>query len=37
LKAATLRAGVGICEVSTSDDLVTGFVRIVESRKRRRG
>ena len=37
LKAATARAGVGICEVSTGDDLVTAFVRIVESRKRRRG
>ena len=37
LKAATARAGVGICEVSTGNDLVTAFVRIVESRKRRRG
>ena len=37
LRAATLRAGVDICEVSTADDLVTAFVRIVESRKRRRG
>ena len=35
LRAATLRAGVDICEVSTADDLVTAFVRIVESRKRR--
>ena len=36
LQAATLRAGVDICEVSTADDLVTAIVRIVESRKRRR-
>ena len=36
LRAATLHAGVDICEVSTSDDLVTAFIRIVESRKRRR-
>jgi uncharacterized protein (DUF58 family) len=36
LRAATLRAGVDICEVSTADDLVTAIVRIVESRKRRR-
>jgi uncharacterized protein (DUF58 family) len=36
LRAATLRAGVDISEVSTADDLVTAFVRIVESRKRRR-
>ena len=35
LRAATLRAGVDICEVSTADDLVTAIVRIVESRKRR--
>jgi hypothetical protein len=36
LRAATLRAGVDICEVSTADDLVTAIVRIVESRTRRR-
>jgi uncharacterized protein (DUF58 family) len=36
LRAATLRAGVDICEVSTADDLVTAIVGIVESRKRRR-
>jgi uncharacterized protein (DUF58 family) len=36
LRAATLRAGIDICEVSTADDLVTAIVRIVESRKRRR-
>ena len=36
LRAATLRAGVDICEVSTADDIVTAFIRIVESRKRRR-
>jgi hypothetical protein len=36
LRAATLRAGVDICEVSTADDLVTAIVRIVESRKERR-
>jgi uncharacterized protein (DUF58 family) len=36
LRAATLRAGVDITEVSTADDLVTAIVRIVESRKRRR-
>jgi hypothetical protein len=36
LRAATLRAGVDICEVSTADDLVTAIVSIVESRKRRR-
>ncbi len=34
LRAATLRAGVDICEVATTDDLVPAFVRIVESRKR---
>ena len=31
LRAATLRAGVDIYEVSTEDDLVTALVRIVES------
>ena len=36
LRAATLRAGVDIHEVSTQDDLVTALVRIVEARKRRR-
>jgi uncharacterized protein (DUF58 family) len=36
LRAATLRAGVDISEVSTADDLVTAIVGIVESRKRRR-
>ena len=36
LRAATLRAGVHIHEVSTEDDLVPALVRIVESRKRRR-
>ena len=35
LRAATLRTGVDIHEVSTEDDLVEAFVRIVESRKRR--
>ena len=37
LRAATLRAGVDIYEVSTADDLVQALVRIVDSRKRRRG
>ena len=36
LRAATLRAGVDIYEVSTADDLVQALVRIIESRKRRR-
>jgi len=36
LRAATLRAGVDIYEVSTEDDLVDAIVRIVEARKRRR-
>ena len=36
LRAATARAGVDICEVTTDDDLVGAFVRIVESRKRHR-
>jgi uncharacterized protein (DUF58 family) len=36
LRAATLRAGVDIHEVSTEDDLVEALVRIVEARKRRR-
>ena len=36
LRAATLRAGVDIHEVSTEDDLVPAIVRIVESRRRRR-
>jgi uncharacterized protein (DUF58 family) len=36
LRAATLRAGVDIHEVSTEDDLVDALVRIVEARKRRR-
>jgi uncharacterized protein (DUF58 family) len=36
LRAATLRAGVDIYEVSTTDDLVPALVRIVGSRKRRR-
>ncbi len=36
LRNATLRAGVDIHAVSTEDDLVPAFVRIVESRKRRR-
>jgi uncharacterized protein (DUF58 family) len=35
LRAATLRAGVDIYEVSTGDDLVPALVRMVESRKRR--
>ena len=35
LRAATLRAGVDIYEVSTGDDLVSALVRMVESRKRR--
>jgi uncharacterized protein (DUF58 family) len=36
LRAMTLRAGVDIYEVSTSDDLVQALVRIIESRKWRR-
>ena len=36
LRAATLRAGVDIYEVSTQDDLVPALVRMIESRKRRR-
>jgi uncharacterized protein (DUF58 family) len=36
LRALTLRAGVDICEVSTSDELVRALVRIVESRRWRR-
>ena len=36
LRSATLNARADICEVSTSDDLVTAFVGIVESRRRRR-
>ncbi len=36
LREMTLRAGVDICEVSTTDDLVHTLTRIVESRKRRR-
>ena len=36
LRTPTLRAGVDICEVSTTDDLVRSLVRIVESRKWRR-
>jgi uncharacterized protein (DUF58 family) len=36
LRALTLRAGVDILEVSTTDDLVRALVRIVESRKWRR-
>jgi uncharacterized protein (DUF58 family) len=36
LRAATLRAGVDIYDVSTADDLVQALVRIIESRKRRR-
>jgi uncharacterized protein (DUF58 family) len=36
LRAATLRAGVDIHEISTEDDLVSALVRIVEARKRRR-
>ncbi len=36
LRAATLRAGVDIYEVSTADDIVQALVRIIESRKRRR-
>jgi len=34
LRAATLRAGVDIHEVSTEDDLVAALVRVVEARKR---
>jgi uncharacterized protein (DUF58 family) len=37
LRGLTLRAGVDIHEVSTADDLVQALVRIIESRKRRRG
>jgi uncharacterized protein (DUF58 family) len=36
LRAATLRAGVDIYEVSTEDDLLPALVRVIESRKRRR-
>jgi uncharacterized protein (DUF58 family) len=36
LRAVTLRAGVDIFEVSTTDDLVQALVRIIEARKRRR-
>jgi len=36
LRSLTMRAGVDICEVSTTDDLVRALVRIVESRKWRR-
>jgi len=36
LRAATLRAGADIHEVSTDDDLVSALVRMVESRKKRR-
>jgi uncharacterized protein (DUF58 family) len=36
LRAATLRAGVDMTEVSTTDDLLQALVRIVESRKGRR-
>lgn len=36
LRAATLRAGVDIHEVATTDDLVEALVRIIESRRRRR-
>ncbi len=36
LRAATLRAGVDIYEVSTTDDLVPALVRMIEARKRRR-
>jgi uncharacterized protein (DUF58 family) len=36
LRGLTLRAGVDIHEVSTTDDLVQALVRIIESRKRRR-
>ncbi len=35
LREATLRAGVDIYEVSTSDDLARALARIVEARKRR--
>jgi uncharacterized protein (DUF58 family) len=34
LRATTLRAGVDVCEVSTTDDLVTALVRIVSARRR---
>ncbi len=36
LRAATLRAGVDIHEVSTTDDLVQALVRIVDSRRKHR-
>lgn len=36
LQAATARAGVALHDISTDDDLVSGLVRIVESRRRRR-
>ena len=35
LRAATLRAGADIYEVSTEDDLVTALVRIIGAHKRR--
>jgi uncharacterized protein (DUF58 family) len=34
LRATTLRAGVDVCEVATTDDLVTALVRIVSARRR---
>ena len=36
LRQATARAGVDLHDISTEEDLVTGLVRIIESRKRRR-
>jgi uncharacterized protein (DUF58 family) len=36
LRAATVRAGVDICEVSTADDLVAALVRIIGTQGRRR-
>jgi uncharacterized protein (DUF58 family) len=36
LQAATARAGVALHDISTDDDLVSGLVRIVESRRRRK-
>jgi uncharacterized protein (DUF58 family) len=37
LREATRRVGVELTEVSTTDDLLRALVRVVESRKRRRG
>ena len=36
LQTATARAGVALHDISTDDDLVSGLVRVVESRRRRK-